>query len=245
MKLQLFFDLDRTLWDFEKNSQNALKYLFEQTINEHQFESFHRFLQVYKEENASLWKKYGKGKITKEQLRTMRFEKTFFKMGLNNKELIQYFSDEYIAVSPLQKQLFPHTIETLEALKKEGYRMHIITNGFKEVQQTKLDNCNLTPYFEHIISSEEIGINKPDYRIFNYALQLAQSKAQDSVMIGDDINVDIIGAERAGMHAIHFDPEKRIKRSKQDTRINDLAELPQILPWIQSKWENNEFFLYI
>lgn len=231
MERHLFFDLDRTLWDFDKNSENALKFLFEETQSIHQLPSFYKFNQVYKEINAKLWKKYGKGKISKEELRDTRFSKAFFKLGLNNSELNNHFNVEYLRISPLQTAMFPNTIETLEQLKKDGFYMHIITNGFKEVQHTKLKNCGLFDFFDVIVSSEEIGINKPDLRIFQHAMKLANAQPKHSVMIGDDLNVDVIGAERAGMFGIHFDPKREIKKDN-DFRIRDLKELADVLPWV-------------
>jgi putative hydrolase of the HAD superfamily len=189
MERHLFFDLDRTLWDFEKNSEKALKFLFDETQSIHQLPSFYKFKQTYKDINAKLWKKYGKGEISKEELRNTRFNATFIKFGINNTELNDYFNREYLTISPLQTAIFPNTIETLNVLQKEGYMMHIITNGFKEVQLTKLKNCGLYDYFNSIVSSEEVGFNKPDIRIFKYAMLLANALPQHSVMIGDDRDV--------------------------------------------------------
>jgi len=232
MNRHLFFDLDRTLWDFERNSESALRFLFEETKDTHHLPSFNRFLLVYKEVNAKLWKKYGKGKITKEELRDTRFSKTFLKFDIVNDELSTYFNDQYLEISPLQTVLLPNTHETLSALKEEGYHMHIITNGFKEVQLTKLKNCNLIDYFKVIVSSEEIGINKPDIRIFQHAMKEAGATPEISVMIGDDWNVDVMGAERAGMRAIHFDPEEEMSNKNMDTRIRNLNEIPALLPFL-------------
>ncbi|HNS42590.1 MAG TPA: YjjG family noncanonical pyrimidine nucleotidase [Taishania sp.] len=232
MKQNIFFDLDKTLWDFETNSERALKYLFDSTQDKHQLPSFHKFLQIYKEVNATLWVKYGKKKITKEELRTNRFKTTFFKLGLFNNEISQYFEEEYIRISPLQTTLFPNTIETLKMLQNDDYQMHIITNGFKEVQYIKLENSGLLPFFDKIICSEEVGVNKPNIEIFQHALQLANAKAEKSVMIGDDWEVDVMGAERAGMHGVHFDAEKKYQRSKVENRIHNLNELPDLLPWL-------------
>lgn len=232
MERHLFFDLDRTLWDFDKNSENALQFLFDETQSIHQLPSFYKFNSIYKEINANLWKKYGKGKISKEELRDTRFSKTFLKLGLNNQELNNYFNEEYLKISPLQTAMFPNTVETLRILKNEGYSMHIITNGFKEVQFIKLKNCGIYDYFNVIVSSEEVGVNKPDVRIFQHAMTLANAQPQHSAMIGDDMNVDVMGAERAGMFGIHFDPKEKLTRKKNDFRIRDLGELPELLPWV-------------
>ncbi|MCO5261150.1 MAG: YjjG family noncanonical pyrimidine nucleotidase [Crocinitomicaceae bacterium] len=232
MKRNLFFDLDRTLWDFEQNSTAVLQQLFDETQSEHQLPSFQKFMQTYKEINAALWVKYGKKKITKEELRKERFRKTFFKLDLLNDEISTYFEEQYVKRAPYQTKLFPNTLETLKLLKEDGYRMHIITNGFQEVQHIKLENCALAPFFDAIICSEEVGVNKPDIRIFQYALGKANAVANETVMIGDDLQVDVFGAERAGIHGVHFDSNKRFSRKNNDNRINDLSELPDLLPWI-------------
>lgn len=228
MKRHIFFDLDRTLWDFERNSEKALNIIFEETSEQHQLPSFYRFLTVYKSINKKLWKAYGKGKITKEVLRASRFYKTFYHFDINNRMLSTYFDHRYLEISPSQKKLFPNTIETLETLKKDGYQLHILTNGFKEVQNHKLENCGIKHFFETVTSSEEVGCNKPAIEIFQFALEVAQAKANESIMIGDDYQVDVVGAENAGMKAIHFAPEMR----KASNRIHNLNELPAILPKI-------------
>lgn len=232
MDKHIFFDLDRTLWDFEKNSENALKQLFDETADRHLLPSFPKFLNVYKEVNAKLWTKYGKGKITKEELRDARFTKTFQKLEVFDNTLGEYFGENYLKISPYQTVLFPHAIETLEELKTEGYSMHIITNGFVEVQHIKLENCGLKPYFTHILCSEEVSANKPSPIIFKKAMELAGTSAANSIMIGDDLEVDIIGATNVGMHAIHFDPEGRMKDRVDGTRIRQLNELPALIPFL-------------
>lgn len=228
----LFFDLDRTLWDFETNSEQALNQLFHESRLKDLIPSFPKFLQTYKNENALQWKKYGKGKITKEELRIGRFSKTLSKFEIYENELVEYLSDGYIQVSPYQTALFPNAIETLMNLKKSGYQMHIITNGFKEVQHIKLEKSALTTYFDLILCSEEVGVNKPNSAIFKHAMTVVGSKPQDSVMIGDDFDVDILGALNCGMHAVHFDPQGRYKKRENDNRIRNLSELEGLLPWI-------------
>ncbi len=232
MDKHIFFDLDRTLWDFDKNSEQALKQIFSETQTQHQIESFQKFHQVYKDVNAKLWVKYGKGKITKDELRDARFTQTLQKFDLFDKELGKYLGDQYINISPFQTELFPNTITTLEELQNEGYTMHIITNGFKEVQHIKLENCGLKPFFNQILCSEEIGVNKPNPRIFNEAMRMANTKASEAAMIGDDLEVDVIGATNVGMHGIHFDPEARMKNRSDGTRIRNINELPALLPFL-------------
>ena len=107
--------------------------------------------------------------------------------------------------------------------------MHIITNGFQEVQYTKLENCKLKSYFDIIVCSEEIGINKPAAEIFHYSMKKANTTAQNSTMIGDDYEVDILGAERVGMRTFHFNPQINESQIKHVNQITNLGQLPRKL----------------
>lgn len=228
----LFFDLDRTLWDFEKNSRQALSILFHELNLREKIPNFHDFYHKYKLVNSDLWVLYGKGKLTKEELRTTRFEKTLHKFGIVDSVLNQSLNDGYIELSPNQKHVFPNAIETLTSLKKDGFNLHIITNGFKEVQYRKLKNCGFEPFFDVIVCSEEVGKNKPAPEVFHHAMNKANTSPSKSVMIGDDLQVDILGASNAGMKTILFDPEKKYRKYSGEYRIQSLEEIPEILPWM-------------
>ena len=226
---QLFFDLDRTLWDFEANSKNALQQLYEELELGAHIEHFDHFHHTYIRINAELWNAYGKGKINKEELRNSRFEKALAYHGINDKIISGKMSDGYITLSPIQTQLFPQALEVLKFFRQEGYRMHIITNGFKEVQHIKLSNSGLAEYFEHVLCSEEIGATKPHRAIFEEAMRRTDCLPQHAIMIGDDFKADIIGALNAGWTAIHFDPESRFKKERNVKRIRSLSELPDVV----------------
>jgi putative hydrolase of the HAD superfamily len=227
----LFFDLDRTLWDFETNSELTLRHLFHHLqLNQH-IPEFASFLSVYQRENALLWKAYGLNQVTKNHLRNARFERTLNKFSIRDNTLVEQLSDGYVDLSPKQKALHENAIQTLEELKNDGYMMHIITNGFKEVQYTKLKESGLKPFFGEVICSEEIGKNKPSLEIFQYALSKARTIPKESVMIGDDLEADIIGALNAGMHAIHFLPDSdRLGDVNDFCTVTNLNQLPEVLP---------------
>jgi len=226
MKKHLFFDLDRTLWDFDGNSKRALYQLYNEAKLEQPSFNFIDFHNHYVEVNATLWKAYGKKEITKDFLRDERFRKTLENWKLADDKLVKYFSDGYVDLSPKQTELFPNTLETLHELKRSNYEMHIITNGFKEVQYIKLENCKLRPFFDIIVCSEEVGINKPNPKIFQFAMLKAGAVAENSFMIGDDYEVDILGAERVGMKAVHFNPQIEEKQIKHINQITNLSQLP-------------------
>jgi len=225
----LFFDLDRTLWDFDKNSETALRQLFKEEELDAATGGFEHFHKQYVYQNAHLWKLYGKGIVKKEELRYERFRITLKHFKIQDEALVRRLSDAYVAISPLQTALFPKAIETLQSLKQMGYQLHIITNGFQEVQFVKLENCGMRAFFDVVVCSEFVGKNKPDPAIFKYALNQAGALAEKSVMIGDDYHVDVAGALRAGMKAVWFDPSGKNQYNYENC-IAALEVLPEILP---------------
>ena len=226
----IFFDLDHTLWDFEKNSQETLKGLFfELNLNQH-IESFDRFMKKYREVNKRYWNLYRQNLVTKEQVRNGRFKDTldFFKLN-NTDKTAQLLGDKYISISPTKTNLFPNTHQILSKLKT-NYNLHIITNGFKEVQHTKLDKSNLKQYFDIVVCSEETGKKKPHRDVFNLALQKANATPQESLMIGDNLEADIIGAQKVKMKTIWFNPDNKISDNNV-IQIKDLIEISTFLPY--------------
>lgn len=228
----LFFDLDHTLWDFETNSEKALSILYDEYNLKNNFNSYEGFLKVYKKINGKLWYQYGKGQITKEELRIRRFYDTLKRFKTDDNELAQKLAIDYLKISPYQTALFPNAIKTLEALKNDDYSMHIITNGFLEVQHIKLEKSGLKDFFDVIVCSEEVGINKPGKEVFHHSLELAKAKPTESIMIGDDLRCDVIGAEKVGMKGILFDPHESYKENTHEWQIDKLDKIPEIIPWI-------------
>ncbi|MBU2019970.1 MAG: YjjG family noncanonical pyrimidine nucleotidase [Bacteroidetes bacterium] len=227
----LFFDLDRTLWDFEKNSKQALKAIFKDFNLENPNLDFQKFYSSYFKVNQQMWRNLGMGYITRDELRVGRFIKTLELLNLPL-GIAQEMSRFYTTNSPIQTNLLPGAIETLDYLKTENYHLHIITNGFREVQEIKLKNGNLADYFQIVVCSEDVEKAKPNREIFLYAMQLANVKPQNSCMIGDDYEIDYLGALRAGMKAVLFNHQGKNKVRKDDETINDLRDLPARLPWV-------------
>lgn len=221
----IFFDLDRTLWDFDKNSEFAIKQILKEEKLENLLNGFDDFHAVYKEENARLWREYGAGKLTKEILRFERFRAALTHFGIDDLSLSKRIGESYIELSPRQTQLFPNAKETLQELKSIGFKMHIITNGFSEVQYIKLENCGLIQYFDVIVCSEVVGQNKPHPLIFRHALKEANAMNTNSLMVGDDHHADIHGAIQSGLQAILFDPFDH-QSSSYDFIVKDLNEIP-------------------
>ena len=221
----IFFDLDRTLWDFDKNSEFALRQILKEEKIDTHFGGFEQFHNIYVDENARLWQAYGQGKLTKEVLRYERFNAALNHFGIGDIELAKRMGDAYVELSPRQTQLFPNAKETLEELQSIGFQMHIITNGFSEVQYIKLENCGLIQFFDVIVCSEVVGKNKPDPLIFRHAMKEAKAMNTNSLMIGDDYHADINGAIQSGMQAVLFDPFEN-QNNSYDFKVKDLSEIP-------------------
>lgn len=197
----VFFDLDHTLWDFDRNSALAFKTIFKLNGITIDFEDF---MQVYSPINFKYWKWYREDRVTKAQLRYGRFKKTFDALKIRvTDDIIHKLSDEYIEYLPHHNHLFDNAIPVLEQLSTQ-YNLHIITNGFEEVQTKKLVNSKINHFFDAVITSEAAGVKKPHPKIFELALKQSGATAKHSVMIGDTYEADIVGAEKMGMHTICF-----------------------------------------
>ncbi len=225
----LFFDLDRTLWDFEKSAIEAFHDIYQlHTLDQLGIPKAEVFHTTYQEHNHRLWEKYRIGKIKKSELIWKRFHLALLDYGIDNKTLAKEMGNDYVRISPLKVNLFPHTMEILTYLHPH-YQMHLITNGFQEVQEIKLKSSGMDKYFRHLITSEEAGVKKPEPGIFNFAFQKTASRPEESLMIGDDYDVDILGARNIGMDQVFFDPEQQFSHNGSTFKIKDLIELKGIL----------------
>ena len=221
----IFFDLDHTLWDFDKNSVLAFDKIFKK---QHPTIDTACFVEIYAPINQACWKLYQVDKMTHQELRYERLKQSFDAMNYTiSDEEIDSISEDYIEFLPDNNLLFDGAIEVLEYLKPK-YNLHIITNGFAEVQGRKLKNSEIGSYFKTITNSEMAGVKKPHRNIFEYALSLAETNKQNSIMIGDCIDADVRGAITFGMQAILFD-EKGIHKVDGILTINHLIELKKYL----------------
>jgi len=228
-KKDIFFDLDHTIWDFDRNAQETLKdlyfsYQFDQLFNQ---PTADLFLSTYTRNNHQVWDLYHHGKIDKETLRKLRFANTFIELGVDPVLFPLDFEEEYLEICPTKTNLFPDAHETLGYLQQR-YRLHLITNGFKEACEKKLLHSNLSPYFKTIVISELVGVNKPHPQIFEYALNNAEAQKNFSIMIGDNIDADVRGAQKFGMEAIYFNPLGIEKPNDISHSIASLKELQDL-----------------
>ena len=221
----VFFDLDHTLWDFEKNSALAIETIFKK----HAIDvDLNLFLIHYVPINIKYWELYRVDEITQYELRLGRLKDTFVLLNYEiDDEKILFLSEEYIEYLPKFNHLFDGAIAILDYLKSK-YNLHIITNGFQEIQGNKLRNSNIGHYFKTITNSETAGVKKPNPKIFEHAVAFANTKKEHSIMIGDCIEADVNGALNFGMDAILFniDPSKIHINIKQ---VSHLLELKNYL----------------
>jgi len=220
----IFFDLDHTLWDFDTNSALAFKAIFKK---DHPEIATDRFLEKYIPINQACWKLFQVDLISHDELRYQRLKQSFDAIGFAISDAaIEQLANDYIEILPDFNHLFDDAIETLSYLLGK-YELHIITNGFAQVQFKKINNSNLNHYFKTITNPEMAGAKKPNPIIFQHALQLAKAQKGESIMIGDCIQADIGGAIDFGMRAIFFNPNQ-IEVDASILQISTLAELKTI-----------------
>ena len=225
----IFFDLDRTLWDFDAAAEVAFERIYDlYHLKELGIPSAHEFHEVYHPLNEKLWELYRADQITKDDLNRTRFLKPLEHYGIHDIALADHLSEDYVYWSPRIVRLVPGTMELLEYLKPK-YHLHLITNGFQEVQHIKLCGSGMEPYFETLTVSEEVGVKKPNPEIFLYALKKAGATAEESLMIGDEMAVDIDGARAAGIDQLFFNPTGQNEPGERTYEVNNLLEIKKIL----------------
>lgn len=228
----LFIDLDNTLYDFSANSMAAYREVYALLEYSRWFDDFEQYFAIYEEYNVQLWKRYAAGEITKDFLNAERYAHPLRVKNVPDAETLgARFWDEAMMRLPLGKRLMPHAREVLEYLYSR-YGLYILSNGFTELQSRKMQSAGIGHYFEGVVLSEDIGVNKPHPEIFEYALRVAGVEADDAVMIGDNYDVDIKGALDVGMDQIFYNINKDVMEAGRvlpTYTINSLLELKGIL----------------
>jgi putative hydrolase of the HAD superfamily len=226
----LFFDWDHTLWDFEKNSKTSLELLYNELgFNELGVPGFDPFFEKYITINDLKWDQYRQGLIDKQTLRNSRFQDTLRYFGVDAQDAAEKMEHRYVLETPYQKHLIKDAQEVLETLKIRGYVLHVITNGFHESQNIKFSESGLQPLFDLLLCSDQVGVNKPDPKIFRKALQLTGANRKESLMIGDNLIADCVGAREQGIDQVYFNPEGHKHQESLTFEIKRLNELLNIL----------------
>jgi len=208
----LFIDFDDTLYDTHGNAVIALRETFEAFRLDRYFDDPQVFYDAYWTANIDLWTRYSRGEITRDYLITERFRRPLmvserFRLTSHDSRLTPYLldiSDRFLDFCASKPGVVEGAHELMDYLRSRGYRMHMCSNGFHEVQYKKLDACGLRDYFTTIILSEDAGVNKPAPQYFDYALQQADADRRTTLMIGDNLQTDILGALNAGLDAMLF-----------------------------------------
>lgn len=222
----LFFDLDHTLWDTDRNAEESLSEIFEElNLSQKGVPDFDTFHLQYKQHNERLWGLYSDNKVGKDAVRLHRFVHTLQDFDIHDDAIANSIADAFVMRTPHKQYLIPGTIELLDALHTK-FSLNIITNGFKEAQHVKMNSSGLIQYFDTVFVSEEVGVHKPDPKIFHYAMQYSGAKKmEDCMMIGDTYQTDVYGALNAGMTAVHFAPHGKEIHNAPVITIRSLMEL--------------------
>jgi YjjG family noncanonical pyrimidine nucleotidase len=225
----IFFDLDHTLWDYETNSKETLQELYvSHDLNAKGVHDFESFLHQFRVVNTALWELYDRGEINSEIIRRERFKKILEHFSAYDETLSETISKEYLHECPKKCNLMPHAIDTLNYLS-DKYALAVITNGFEEIQTTKLCSGRLQHYFKHVITSQKAGHKKPAKEIFEYAMKANSVVANESIMIGDNLITDIGGAKNASIDTVYYNPDQISHSTEVKHEIRSLSELQNIL----------------
>lgn len=225
----LFFDLDHTLWDFDTNAKHTLFELYEELhLAAIGIDDFELFYENYLLHNHRLWERYRNGHITQKDLRIKRMRMTLLDFKIANEPLAERLSKDFLLLLPTRKALFDGAIEILEYLTNKNYRLHLITNGFEEVQRSKILHSDIGKYFQEIITSESSNSLKPHQDIFHYALKSAGANVKESIMLGDDVEADIMGASNIGMDQVFINHNKITPHFTPTYMVHSLIELQSI-----------------
>ena len=229
----LFFDLDNTIWDFHSNSLLSLQDIFKIYDLEYFCKcDFKHFYSIYAKYNDEAWTKFALNMISIHELKLTRFKKTFAELGyIISDEKSMEINDNYLNILPTKAQIFPGVIDVLETLRK-NHKMHILSNGFYEVQINKLKLSGLETYFDKIITSESAGVQKPNVAIFDYAFDITGATRETSIYIGDEFNTDIVCAFNAGVDNIWVN-RKHLAISSQIVKptyeVDDIGKILSII----------------
>lgn len=225
----LFFDLDHTLWDFDTNAKLTLLELYDTLdLKKKGVYDFDLFYNNYLDHNMKLWVRYRKGYIKQSELRLKRMRLALLDFKIGDEVLAETMSKRFLELLPTRNTLFPYAVEILEYLNNKNYQLHLITNGFEEVQHHKITNSKINHYFEKVITSEGSNSLKPNKEIFEYALAAAKANLKESIMLGDDLEADIIGASKVGMDQVFINHINTTPDFKPTYMVKNLKELENI-----------------
>ncbi|WP_352420160.1 YjjG family noncanonical pyrimidine nucleotidase [Proteiniborus sp.] len=220
----IIFDADETLFDFRKSESVAfgntmLEFNIEYDENHH--------LKIYSDINTAIWKEFEDGLITQEELKVERFKRLSGKLNVELDEI--EFSKSYMKHLSNASFLYDNSANLVESLHKD-YKLSIITNGLKDVQDNRIRKSSIAKYFEDIVISEEVRVAKPDPRIFELALNNINCTDKSKVLVvGDSLTSDMQGGINFGIDTCWFNPN----RIENKTEIKPIYEITNLMELIQ------------
>ncbi|GAB2783663.1 YjjG family noncanonical pyrimidine nucleotidase [Rhabdobacter roseus] len=222
----LFFDLDHTLWDFERNSAESLTELFERfTLGQCGIPSCEEFISTFSRINIELWATFNRGDYTHAYIRERRFPLVFEALQVPTPTNCSDLAQAYLQILPTKQYLLEGALDVLHYTRERGYRLHVLTNGFEAIQNRKMKSADIVHFFEHVVTNEHAQAQKPDPRIFAYALGLVKARPEDCIMIGDNWEADILGAMRFGLDTVYYNP---LCQRFDDTPTHDIRHLHEL-----------------
>lgn len=223
--------MDDTLWDTAANARDSFLEVYAHFRLERFFHSFDHFYTLYSSNNEQLWTDYAAGLLSKEELNDRRFLYPLQQVGVEDPQLARAYSSYFFSLVPMKEKLIPSAREVLNELENRKYRLFILSNGFRELQDHKMRSSGIHRYFEKVVLSDDIGVLKPNPQLFYFAMSATQSDLHTSLMIGDNFNTDIAGARRAGIDQVFFNPGRRKETTFNPTyEIEELREILTLLP---------------
>lgn len=225
----IFFDLDHTLWDFEKNSTDTLSELYlKYELAKMGGFCEDSFKQQFREVNSRLWSQSDEGKMDRDTLRKDRFRLIFNGLGVENEEVALLLGEEYVKLCPQKPALLPYAFAVLEYLYSK-YELYILTNGFSDVQAVKLGAAGIPHFFRHVFTADGLKVGKPHKEYFTQVMQKIGAKPSECMMVGDNLKTDILGAQNAGIDHIYYNPNRRSYFMQVQHEISCLSELKKLL----------------
>jgi putative hydrolase of the HAD superfamily len=225
----LFFDLDHTLWDFELNKNTVLQLLWEEEVSRRTTASFAQFQEAFDRHNEVLWARFRLGTISRAELRTKRFARALLDLKIPQQGLEERLSIQFLEMLPKQTALLPYALAMVQHCAKKGHHLYVITNGFEVTQRAKIEGAGLGGFFKEVFSSEGCGYPKPHRAIFEAAQHFARALPAECLMIGDTLEADICGAQRAGWHQVYYNPAQTAHQEAPTYEITCLSALREVL----------------
>ena len=229
MYQHLFFDLDHTLWDFDRNSAESIDDLYTSfRLGDRGVPSSAKFAEQFIAINRQLWRDYDRDQISHEYIREHRFPLVFRALGVDDTGCCADLNAEYLRMLPQKAHLTDSAREILDYLHGR-YQMHIITNGFAEIQAVKMASADIAHFFGEVITTQSADAKKPNPRIFEYALQATGATIGGSLMLGDNYEADILGAKAVGLDTVFYNPLGQVVDDPATYDIRHWRELMAIL----------------